>query len=122
MVDMSELYADSPLRAGFVKKLQKAQEKLDKIMVKAAPVEAEIAMYNEMIAAIDKRLSAFPPAPEQETETETEAEEEPAGEATGQEAVLSVTEHADGSATLAVEEKAPVPAFLCNMAAEGEAA
>lgn len=58
MVDLTEICGDTPLRASLVKKRAKEQEKLDKITVKAAPIQAEIAMYDEMIAAIDRRAKA----------------------------------------------------------------
>ena len=59
MTDLSEFYADSPLRASLVKKRQAEQLKLDKINAKAAPIIITIEMYDDMIATIDKRNTAL---------------------------------------------------------------
>lgn len=59
MVNLSEFVGDTPLRISLVKKREKQSEKLKDIiakhMLRVAPISAEIDMYSEMIAAIDRR-------------------------------------------------------------------
>ena len=55
-IDLSEFNGDSnSLRQTVMKKRAKEQEKLDKLESKAAPIRAEILMYDKMIAAMDEK-------------------------------------------------------------------
>lgn len=60
MVDLAEFVGDIPERRRLIRQIEKARERLDKIMTKATPLQADLAMYNEMLAAIDKRMALCP--------------------------------------------------------------
>lgn len=54
--DLEESVGENAMRKSLDKKRTKAREKLGTLMKeKVIPLQAEIAMYDEMIAAIDKR-------------------------------------------------------------------
>ena len=54
--DLEEFVGENAMRKSLDKKRTKAREKLGTLMKeKVIPLQAEIAMYDEMIAAIDKR-------------------------------------------------------------------
>jgi hypothetical protein len=59
MVDLMEFNGQDALRADLIKKRHKAQVRSDELIEKAnakiAPVLAEIALYDELIAVMDKR-------------------------------------------------------------------
>lgn len=62
MVDLADICGDVPMRASFMRKRERVQEKLNKIAytydLKTKPLLAEIKMYDEMIAAIERRVGA----------------------------------------------------------------
>lgn len=62
MVDLTDICGDDAQVISLLKKKGKALEKLQKIEEKAAPVRADIQMYDDMIAAIMKRAALNVPA------------------------------------------------------------
>lgn len=59
MTDLSEFVSDTPMRVSLCAKKAKVDERIEKMLQKLAPLQAESEMYDEMIAAIDKRQSAI---------------------------------------------------------------
>lgn len=54
MVDLTDFLGADKQRASLVKKRVKAQEKLVKVLEKAAPLQVEVKMYDQMIFAMDE--------------------------------------------------------------------
>jgi hypothetical protein len=55
MTDLTEVFSPNKARESLLKKKAKIQERIDKIMEKVLPLQADLTMYDKMITAIDER-------------------------------------------------------------------
>ena len=120
MVDLAEFVGDVPERRRLVRFIEKAQERLDKLMGKVTPLQADIAMYQEMIAAIDKRSALCPAADADQEEQEIEEKPEIKIALTQPGDSVNVDFHQVETAVPAgnIVDNGNVPAFLRKPAAQ----
>lgn len=61
MVDLSDICGDVPERARLIRKRQKVLDRIEALTnaydAKTVPLKKELTMYDEMIAAIDRRCA-----------------------------------------------------------------